>query len=334
MLMNKILIIRVGRAGDTVMITPSLRAILEHFPDHELHVLTSQDGKRVLSGFDERVVKIIVYKKKRLQTLLARIRQRKKIRKAGYEYIFNFELKADYKRIYKGLRAKVYELDRSEQHHNYAKRCLNVVRTSINHEIPNYWDWLSVTKEDIEKANRQLSHAGISDEDIVIGIHPSFSGSKKGIISRKGRNLLREWPPEYFASAIKLLSEYGEKNSLSLKIIIDLLPDERALGERIVKLSDNKAVLFTLKPDFQRYKALIKRMNLLITPDTGPMHIAAALGTKIVCLFSGKSPEDCGPYMDPTDYIALVAENYDAKEGLQAIKPEHVFDACKRFLPG
>ena len=41
--MNKILVIRVGRAGYMVMITPSLRALLDCFQGHELQILTCQD---------------------------------------------------------------------------------------------------------------------------------------------------------------------------------------------------------------------------------------------------------------------------------------------------
>jgi heptosyltransferase-1 len=332
--MKQILVIRVGRAGDMVMITPALLAIIDNYPEHEVHILTSQDGKRVLSGFDSSITKIYIFQKKRVQTILARRKQLNDIQKTGYEYIFNFELKPSYKRLYKSLNAKVFELDESEPKLNYAKRCLNVVQKSIENEISNYWDWLPVTDDGVEKARIQLSGNGIYDTDFVVGIHPSFSGSKKGLFSNKNRNYMREWPVEYFAELINMLAKYSDENNLNIKIVIDLLPDEKVIGERIVEDVGDNLVLYTMKPDFQRYKALIKRMNLLITPDTGPMHIAAALGTKIVCLFSGKSPEDCGPYIDPTDYIALVAENYDAEVGLQAIKPEHVFDACKRFLPG
>jgi heptosyltransferase-1 len=332
--MKQILVIRVGRAGDMVMITPALLAIIDNYPEHEVHILTSQDGKRVLSGFDSSITKIYIFQKKRVQTILARRKQLNDLQKTGYEYIFNFELKPSYKRLYKSLNAKVFELDESEPKLNYAKRCLNVVQKSIENEISNYWDWLPVTDDGVEKARIQLSGNGIYDTDFVVGIHPSFSGSKKGLFSNKNRNYMREWPVEYFAELINMLAKYSDENNLNIKIVIDLLPDEKVIGERIVEDVGDNVVLYTMKPDFQRYKALIKRMNLLITPDTGPMHIAAALGTKIVCLFSGKSPEDCGPYIDPTDYIALVAENYDAEEGLQAIKPEYVFDACKRFLPG
>lgn len=333
--MNKILVIRIGRAGDMVMITPSLLALLDNYPDHELHVLTSSDGKRVLSGFNPRVNKLYVYEKNRPLTLFARLSQVNEIQKTGYEYIFNFELKSSYKKVYKDSEAKIFELDKNEPQHNYAKRCLNVVQKSLDNKIMKYWDWLPVTKEGVNKARVQLLDADISDSDFVIGIHPSFSGSKKGLFSDKSRNHKREWPPEHFSSVINMLAKYSDENCLNIKIIIDLLPDESALGKRIVNESNGRAILFTLEPDFQRYKALLERMNLLITPDTGPMHIAAAVGTKNVCLFSGKSPDDCGPYMPPEDYLALRSEDYDKDHlGLRAIKPEYVFEACKRFLPG
>jgi len=332
--MNKILIIRIGRAGDMVMITPSLLALLDNFPEYELHILTSQDGKRVLSGFDSRVTKIYVYEKRRAQNILTRMRQFKHIQNTRYKYIFNFELKRSYKKIYINSDAKVFELDESDLQLNYAKRCLNVVQKSIEREISNYWDWVPVTDDGVEKARIQLLDKGINDTDYVIGIHPSFSGSKKGLFSRKKRDHLREWPSEYFAEVINMLAKYSDEKNLNIKIIIDLLPDEKVIGEKIVENTGNNVLLFTLKPDFQRYKALIKRMDLLVTPDTGPMHIAAAVGTNIVCLFSGKSPEDCGPYMPEEKYVALRSENYpDANVGLRAIKPQHVFEACKIFLP-
>ena len=82
-----------------------------------------------------------------------------------------------------------------------------------------------------------------------------------GMFSDKSQNYLREWPPEHFAKVIKLLADYGEANNLNLKIIMDLLPDEIELGRQIVKESEDKVTLFTPKPDFERYKALIKRID-------------------------------------------------------------------------
>jgi ADP-heptose:LPS heptosyltransferase len=42
--------------------------------------------------------------------------------------------------------------------------------------------------------------------------------------------------------------------------------------------------------------ALLTRLSLLVTPDTGPMHLAAALGTPLVALFGPSSPERWGPF--------------------------------------
>ena len=257
--MKKILVIRVGRAGDMVMITPSLLAILDNYPEHEIDVLTSADGKRVLNGFHERLTKIYVFKSGGIKSYIERIKQIKQIRKNKYEYVFNFELKPSYKKIYQDMDVAKFELHQSDENKNYAKRCLDVVQRSVNVKIKDYWDWLPVTMEGMDKAKKQLADAGVSDEDFIIGVHPSFSGLKKGMFSDKSQNYLREWPPEHFAKVIKLLADYGEANNLNLKIIMDLLPDEIELGRQIVKESEDKVTLFTPKPDFERYKALIKR---------------------------------------------------------------------------
>jgi len=332
--MNKILIIRIGRAGDIVMITPSLLALLENFPKHELHILTSVDGKRLLSGFDSKVTKTWIYEKNRPLKVLARLKQYNEIQKMCYDYIFNFELNPSYKKIYKNSSAKVFELDESNPNLNYAKRCLNVVQESVGNEVSNYWDWLPVTTDGMDKAREQLLDAGISDNDFIIGMHPSFSGLKKGSLSDKKKEYLREWPPEYFATLAKLIRDYAMKNNIHIKIIMDLLPEERALGEYIVKKCDGVVSLFTNTPNFNRYKATIKRMNLLITPNTGPMHIAAAVNTNVIALFVDWDPADCGPYMEKENYVALRAEEQESDEdGLKAIKPEDVLAACKKYFP-
>jgi ADP-heptose:LPS heptosyltransferase len=75
-------------------------------------------------------------------------------------------------------------------------------------------------------------------------------------------------------------------------------------------------------------------MNLLIVPNTGPMHIAAAVGTNIVSLFSIHNPKDCAPFTDESKLSVLRAENCKNPElGLAAISAEDVFQASKVFLP-
>jgi ADP-heptose:LPS heptosyltransferase len=64
------------------------------------------------------------------------------------------------------------------------------------------------------------------------------------------------------------------------------------------------------------------------------MHIGAAVGTRLVALFAGHDPRDCGPYVPENQFAVLRAEDMPKPElGLAAISPEKVFEACKPFLP-
>jgi ADP-heptose:LPS heptosyltransferase len=112
-----------------------------------------------------------------------------------------------------------------------------------------------------------------------------------------------------------------------------LLPDELSFGEKIVSHSDNNVLLLRSESTFERYKAMIQRADVLLTPDSGPMHMASALGTKIVAFFSMKDPGDCGPYMDPEMFIILRSENTPNPElGINAIDVDTVYDACRTLL--
>ena len=87
-------------------------------------------------------------------------------------------------------------------------------------------------------------------------------------------------------------------------------------------------------PDFERYKAVLARLALLVPPNTGPMHVAAAVGTPVVALFSGWSPAECGPFVPPERACSLRAEDTaEPERGLSAISAAAVFEACRAFLP-
>ena len=330
----KILVIRVGRAGDVVMITPALAALLKCYPDAEFHVLTGPDGWRVLKGYDPGLKEIIIYDRRALFGHFMRKKITERILQENYSHIFCFELNPGYKKLFSRSFAKTYCIDQKHEQLNYSERCLRVVMDSQEGKIKNEWVNLPVTEEGKEKCDILLMGSGIEKKDYVIAMHPSFSGLRKGLFRDKKENYLRQWPVSSFAHLAILLTEHAKKAGFELKIIMDLLPDERELGEKIVAASGSRVILFTPRPDFERYKAVIQRANLLVTPNTGPMHIGGAVGTSMVALFAGMSPEDCGPYVPKEQYVALCAEDTDSPElGISAISPTKVFEASREFLP-
>lgn len=329
---STVLAVRVGRAGDMVMITPALRALLDRHPEADVHLLTSPEGRRVLHGFDPRLKCTLIYQRRGLGSFLARRRLKEEIAAGGYSHVYCFETNPTYRNLFQGLPAQCRFLDATAAPVPFPERCLNLV-SAARPEVP--WLWLPVSEAGRVDAQAMLAAAGIREGDFVVGLHPSSSAvGKSGLRGREARRR-KAWPLASFARLALLLADYAARQGVKLRVMCDLLPEERALGQELVERSHGLVTLFTERPDFERYKATIARMNLLVTPDTGPMHIAAALGTPLVALFSGRDPRDCGPYTDPARYTLLRAEETERPQlGLAALTPDVVFAAASMFFPG
>jgi heptosyltransferase I len=330
----KILVVRVGKAGDMVMITPALRALLRLYPNAEFHLLTSPDGRRVLRGFDARISKVFIYPTGILNEMLNRRRIVRGLKNETYTRAFVFEGDPRYHNLI-GLTGAPASLLRRDPLLHYSECCLSLVRHLTSLPAQDTWIELPVTDEGRKRSTAYLREYGISDSDIVVGFHATSSSSTTGFFRGRKRRLHRTWPATCFSRLAGLLHEHAAAKGLSLRILMDVLPEERLLVEPIVRMSAGRMAVASAPPDFERYKAVLQRMALLVTPDTGPMHIAAAVGTPVVALFSGKAPEDCGPFVPAEKYRVLRAENSAQPElGLSAITPESVFQACLPFLPG
>ena len=103
---------------------------------------------------------------------------------------------------------------------------------------------------------------------------------------------VKEWP-------VSRLAEVGgwavrERGAV---IVLTGSPADRAAAEDLRRaLPDDATVVDTTgSADLLQLAAVLSRLSLFITPDTGPMHLAAAVGTPLVALFGPSSPERWGP---------------------------------------
>jgi ADP-heptose:LPS heptosyltransferase len=71
---------------------------------------------------------------------------------------------------------------------------------------------------------------------------------------------------------------------------------------------------FSGRTELETLAALMERCALFVTPDTGPGHLAAAMGTPLVSLFGPKSPEIMGPIGDPAKTRWIYREPSQASE--------------------
>jgi ADP-heptose:LPS heptosyltransferase len=329
----RILIVRIGRAGDIVMTTPAINALLDCYPDAEFTLLTSPDGKRLLRHYSPLVVDTWVWDRAALTAGLQKIKIKQKVSGTNFDKIFCFETSPSIAKPFNDSSAQLYQPEYNDELIHSSRLYLNMVKKSCNAEIDQYYASLPVTDDAISKVNRELQNIGIDDNDIVVAMHPTFSGFSRFSFIKKNARKNKLWPAERFAELGIKLSRHTLNNGKHPVVIIDLLEPEAALGNKITKLSSGKIKLLTEPPNMERYKALLKRADLLISPDTGPMHIAAAVNTRIVALFSGKSPADCGPYMPDDRFITIQAENMPGPQtGIKAITVDSVYDACLKQI--
>ena len=324
----KILAIRAGRVGDIVMITPALQAIIDVYPDAELHLLTSPDGRRVLKGFAPQVTKLIVHDRKSLLAFYHLKKVEAALHAENYDKVFCFELNPRFSDLSKRLSDNAFCIDYSNESAHYSRRCLDVVARSVGKPLQDYWISLPVTDEARTRSRAILAEENISDDTFVIGLHPTYSGLKK-VAWRRSKDAGRLWPAQSFADLAKLIAAYGKEHGLDICIMMDLMPDEVDVGEEIVRLSGGAATMLVPPLDFERYKATLERMNILVIANTGPMHIAGAVGTHVVAFFGDVPPTDSAAYVADGQNVNMVPPSKE----IANITPQQAFEACKTFFP-
>jgi len=329
---EKILIIRVGRAGDLVMITPALRALLRHYPESEFHLMVGQDSAHVLKNFDPRITRVHVYDRRFLRNW-KRKNTLKNIENQHYSKVFALETNPYYHKLAENICSDVYCVDNSVPNIHYSQRCLEAVQKSLPEPLERDWISLPVTPEGRAQAEDVLHRAGVSPDTLLVGMHLGNSTTQRLFSLKSKDRLHREWPLRKFAELAQRLVQYGKEQNLPLKVVVDILPEEQALGQELLSLCKGTVTLIQSPPNFERYKAMLERLSVLVTSNTGPMHIAAAVGTPVVALFSGWSIMDCGPFVAESQYSTLCAEDMDQSDlGLAAIPPDKTFQACLPFI--
>jgi len=182
--------------------------------------------------------------------------------------------------------------------------------------------WRPEDEDWVEKfwVQERFDRPGVK-HDAVVAINPGASWPSK------------RWMPERYARvADRLVKEDG------VRILILWGPGERPLADRIVQAMSEKAVIAP-ETDLKQLTVLIKRCRLLVTGDTGPLHIAAALGVPTVSLFGPSDPARNGPYGHGHAIVRSPvppATHWQKKEisdhWMKAISVDAVTEAAKKQL--
>jgi heptosyltransferase I len=114
------------------------------------------------------------------------------------------------------------------------------------------------------------------------------------VISACSSHELRNWMPERYAA----VADYAaDKHGMRVILCGGPSATERAMAEAIVKHARTPLVNQVAKDTLPQLLALLGRATALLTPDSGPAHMATMVGTPVIGLYAATNPERSGPYL-------------------------------------
>jgi heptosyltransferase I len=114
------------------------------------------------------------------------------------------------------------------------------------------------------------------------------------LVSPSSSHALRNWYPQRYAAVIDHALTRGWRVALTGGPSLE----ERAMADAVLAACQRPPLDLTGKDTLKRLLALLARSQLLLGPDSGPMHMANAVGTRVLGLHAASNPHRSGPYSD------------------------------------
>jgi heptosyltransferase-2/heptosyltransferase-3 len=127
-----------------------------------------------------------------------------------------------------------------------------------------------------DRLQERLSRRGLKKTARLVGIHAGWGGRKHSLEQTR----LRTWPPDRFAQIARWLVE-----SAKAQVVLTGSLDDRPMTEFIAQRAGVPCLNLAGELSLLELAALIRRLDLYVTVDSGPAHMAAALGTPLVTLW-------------------------------------------------
>jgi heptosyltransferase-1 len=283
----RFLVVRLSSLGDIVHTFPAVAGLRESFPKAEIVWLTHPRWKPLVES-SSLATEIWATETRSFASLLEIHRR---IRAQG------FETAIDYQGLWKsaafsflgGVPRRIGFSSETVREYGVPILYTDRVRTAQTH----------IADQNGELSQRAGAHhaTGTVNLSASPGEESDFRGYLAGLgvdryvaLSPGGGWRSKCWPPERFGSLCKKI-----RNSLGLRCIVNHGPGEESLAEAVRNASGDAAPIL-YDGELGRLMALLRNALCIVGGDTGPLHLAVALGTPSVALFGPTDPARNGPY--------------------------------------
>lgn len=300
-----ILIVKLSAIGDVIHTLPALVALRRHYPQAHISWLVEDGSAEILEGhaaLDE----LIVWKRREFQVAFKQFHwirsgqlfstTLRQVRRQKYDLIIDFQAllkSALWVALAKGSRKVGFGpgMDHSEGSHLALTEKIPAISMEV-HALERGLKLLQAIGVPADKVDYQLPHiqnveweveqflekAGIGKDDSFVVIHPMARWETK------------LWVNERFAEVADALNEQG------IKSVFSGGPADGEIINQIASMTKVGLKRFDGQGGLRHLAALCHRAAVVLSTDTGPMHLAVAVGTPVVALFGPTASNRTGPF--------------------------------------
>lgn len=337
---RRILVSRTDRIGDVVLSTPVLKALREHYPSSFIAMMVSPATRDIVEG-NPYLDEVITFDKDRSGSLWGTVHFAKRLRDKKFDVVVVLHptVRVHLLMFLAGIRERIgydrkgpYFLtttvphrkqlgERHEAEYNFdLLKPLGIEETALELFMPIR----PASERIVEEVLRQ---AGVENGSLLIAVNPSASCVSK------------LWPVSKFAEVIDALAaRYRAK--------VAIVSDEshRALSEELLGLTKSMPLDLSGRFNLSELASFLKRCALVVSNDSGPVHLASAVGTPVISIFGrnqpGLGPRRWGPrgpqdvFLHKTTACAPCLAHACEKDFqcLQAVTVEEVLAHAARIL--
>jgi len=343
---KNILIVKLSSIGDVVHSLPFLEVVKEKFPHARIDWLVEEESVQILDGHAA-VDRVIVSRRKAWQKKFEKVTEWLPVLREATQFLkelreYEYDLVVDLQGLFKsgilvGLsrgKRKIGMVGAREGGGFF----LNEPAVSVDYEqhaVDRYMEvarylgcpdssWkgaIPVLEPDTKKIKALLNSSGLEKTPLVA-------------VNPMARWKTKLWEPESFAVLADRLCD-----ELSCRIIFTGSGQDREVIKDISGMMKEKPVNLAGRTSLKELACLYAACNVLVTTDTGPMHIAAAMGCRVVALFGPTDPRRTGPYGDNHEVIRAEVEcspcfkkKCDHISCMKQITVERCFEAVRKIL--
>lgn len=342
----RILVIKPSSLGDVIHSMAFLKALKDLYPDSSISWVISKNLKGLLEGHPL-IDELIIFDKDRwqkLRNLFHTVREIApfilQLRSVSYDIVIDLQglLRSGLITfLSQGTVKAGFDTAREGSRYFYNHR---IHTRGITHAVDRYIEVVRYlarhieAKDDIE-LQTPLPFPLPVDEKAVLRLRQTLP-QPYAVIAFSARWQTKIWPFEHFAQTIA---------ELPVESVLIGGKYDKPLADQIMAHSKNRCIDYTGKTGLKELVAIIAGAQAVISNDSGPVHIAAALGTPLVAIYGPTAPEKTGPYgWDcPQNRCTVLTASVECSpcfkrkcpaelKCLKSIYPQAVLEAVKVYL--